>query len=106
MSAKASADIYRITPLKWSKLEKNGYSEKASAGTSRGDYKVERYREDWEENKPWAGWQVRYCFVEYYDEGEVSVESLAEGKKWAEDDWQRRMIADLTPAKAIGKEAR
>jgi hypothetical protein len=44
-------------------------------------------------------WIWRYCFDEYYDEAEGSVDSLEEGKSYLQDYWDNRVQSILASAK-------
>lgn len=82
---------YRIKPLKWKKTTANDYWQVWSSDSA---YSIDRDR--FKEGEPWTPWKVKWCFAEYYDEGERQVESLAEGKRWADDDNIKRLLPRLT----------
>lgn len=85
---------YTIRPLKW-EVTKCPTMEAYTANVPMGKYRVERYREEFNENKPWQPWKLMYCFDEYYDEGEINCSSAADGKRKAYEDWKARILPAL-----------
>lgn len=76
------------------------YSEKAdiqtySHQTPFGLFTVSRWREDFDESKPWLSWRWNVCFREYYDEYEFLCESAEKGKKQAFEFWVERLLPAL-----------
>jgi hypothetical protein len=90
--------IFKIRPLKWDKSKCPEW-ESHRAEVPMGSYTVRRIREDWDESKPWEGWQMIYLFDEYHDEGEISCNSLADGKEKAWKDWLNRITPALVEQK-------
>jgi hypothetical protein len=95
---KAMSDKVTV-PLKWRKDwgpdEEGGVSYTAGA-YGFGTYSVRR----WTKDEPW---QWRYCFDEYYDEGDEQCDSLADGKRKAQAEWDGRVqeiVASAKPAAA------
>jgi hypothetical protein len=82
--------LYQIRPLKWT-AEKTEYSQEYKAYTPFGEYWVSRFREEFEEDRPWEGWKWGYCFDEYYDEEDFECSSLKDGKERAMKHWTERL---------------
>ena len=89
------SDTYQITPLEW-EFSGSDYHETWSAGTTFAELTVNRIRVAVEDGSPWAGWKWSYCFDEYHDEGYQECESPEEGKRLAEEHWQKRLREGLT----------
>lgn len=82
---------YRIKPLKWKKAVSDNYMERWDSDHT---FQVERRRD--RDNSGWGPWRVTWCFIEHYDESEREVESLAAGKRWADEDNIKRLLPRLT----------
>lgn len=85
---------YTIRPLKW-EASKYSTMETYSANVRMGNYRIERYREGFDESKPWQPWKLTYCFNGYYDEGKIDCSSVADGKRKAYEDWKTRILPAL-----------
>lgn len=79
---------YRIKPLEW-RLVRDNEEEGAwwTASTVFGNLDVER--------SPGEGCRWRYCFDEYYDEGNLGCESIEAGKADAERFYLDRLLPAL-----------
>lgn len=87
-------ELYTIKPLKWT-CTKSGYWVQYESSVGLSVYRVQRNREDFDEDKPWGPWRWGYCFAEYHDEYETECASLAEGKRLCWEDWLSRLLPNL-----------
>jgi hypothetical protein len=91
---------FTIRPLKWigGKLD---YHECYTASVPMGTYRVERWKEQNEDQddftEKWGPWKCTYCFDEYYDEGDFPCDSPKHGKQLAWEDWLKRITPALKP---------
>lgn len=85
LEAATPPDVAGFTPLEWSLTwgpDEDG-DESHTASTPFGNYTVERID---------GRWAWKYCFDEYYDEDQQSCDSLEEGQKAAQADWNERVV--------------
>ena len=88
-------DKYTIKPLKWRKTCDYSYMVTWDADTPFGYLRVQRSREECDEDKPWGPWTWSYCFSEYHDESSADCSSLAEGKRLCNEHWIGRITQFL-----------
>lgn len=78
-----TSDTYRIKALEWKEVRPDWFS----VGAVFGSMHVECHDD--------GCWSWRYCFDEYYDEGQHSCESAEAGKKAAEAFYLGRLLPAL-----------
>jgi len=77
---------YTIKPLEWEGEIKEEF-DYMGASTPFGRYGITLTEE--------GGFTWGYCFDEYYDEGDFPCDSIEEGKRLAEEHWQKRLAGAL-----------
>lgn len=85
---------YRIRPLKWTKMYDETRQE-FGTDTIFGSMSVWRRRENYESDGEWGTWHWKYCFDEYYEEGEQDCASLKAGKAAATEYYLNKLMGAL-----------
>lgn len=87
--------LYSINRLRW--LKPYSWIE-YDADVFFGHYTITKNETPFEEGEQL--WHVKFCFVEYYDDGELGrTATLKEAKALAEKDWLKRITAVLQEVK-------
>lgn len=88
---------YEIKPLSWNGVEPV-YNEKENCSEG-GYYCIVPFGSYSIEAKYHGGFVVRYCFDEYYNEGEFEAETVEEAKNKAQEDFIQRILPALEEIK-------
>lgn len=99
--AHTQGKLYRIRPLKWQRTFRDDYQVYRTS-VPMGSYSIERNRKDFDPGGQWEPWRLSYCFDEYYDDGTIDIDSVADGKAKAFEDWASRITPALLPEPPTG----
>lgn len=94
LKTKPFAHCYAIRPLRWVRSNYS-FQQEFFADVPFGSFFVSRSRRDWDDDGPWESWRWGYHFDDRGDMSSVECKSAAEGKRLAQEEWNRRILPCL-----------
>lgn len=102
------SETFTIKPLTWCEGKLSDFMGRLYANTPFGQFEVGYHWELKDGDNPESEYRRTrrcfwgYCFAEYHDEDTFDCDSIAEGKRLAEEYWRERLAKALIPAKRGG----